>query len=69
MLKRYSESRAAVPRVNKLVANRDHNVAATWRGTTDTVVQLANKTPPRPVQSRVSPHKNCTLTVYKSLKT
>jgi len=51
MLNRYGEKalEQSAARADQLEVDGDHNGAATWRRITNTVVQLANNTPPGPV--------------------
>ena len=48
MLKRYGDEalRESAARAEELVAAGDDNGAAVWRRITDSVAQLANRTPP-----------------------
>jgi hypothetical protein len=51
MLKRYGKKalEESSARADELAADGDHDGAATWRGITDAVAQLANTTPSGPV--------------------
>ena len=48
MLKRYGENalEQSATRADELAADGDHDGAVTWRRITDSVLQLANTTPP-----------------------